>query len=141
MVERQVYDERHCLALQGYKMISHISLGISNIERSTLFYDAVMGAIGIERVWTHPKGLGYGPSKDQEKLNLFVKEGKLPAGPGFHLAFAAPDRNSVDRFHSAAIKCGGMDEGKPGLRPRYSETYYAAFVRDPDGHKLEVVYQ
>jgi len=66
-------------------------------------------------------------------------EGQRPAGPGFHLAFAAPSRQAVDRFHAAAIAHGGGDNGGPGLRPHYGEHYYAAFVMDPDGHALEAV--
>jgi catechol 2,3-dioxygenase-like lactoylglutathione lyase family enzyme len=62
-------------------------------------------------------------------------------GPGFHLAFDAASRASVDRFHAAALAAGGTDEGGPGPRPHYGATYYAAFVRDPDGHKLEAVHQ
>jgi catechol 2,3-dioxygenase-like lactoylglutathione lyase family enzyme len=125
-------------------MISHISLGISDVERSMRFYDAVMDAIGVKRVWTHEKGLGYGRNSDQEKLNLFLKsksDRPLAAGPGFHLAFEAPDRLSVDKFYEEAVALGGKCDGKPGPRPKYSDTYYAAFVFDPDGHKIEIVHQ
>ena len=64
-----------------------------------------------------------------------------PPGPGFHLAFTAPSRAAVDAFHAAAMEAGGRDEGAPGLRPRYGAAYYAAFVIDSDGHKLEAVHQ
>ncbi|GAB4510402.1 MAG: hypothetical protein Tsb0020_27560 [Haliangiales bacterium] len=57
----------------------------------------------------------------------------------FHLAFAAPDRGAVARFHAAALSAGGTDEGAPGVREHYDPGYYAAFVRDPDGHRLEAV--
>jgi len=63
-----------------------------------------------------------------------------PPGPGFHLAFRAPSRAAVDRFHAAALAAGGASDGAPGPRPDYGPTYYAAFVIDPDGHKLEAVY-
>ena len=64
-----------------------------------------------------------------------------PPGPGFHLAFDAPSRSAVDAFHAAGVENGGVDLGAPGLRPHYGENYYAAFVADPDGYKLEAVFQ
>ena len=75
-----------------------------------------------------------------DKLALFLRKDSdraLAAGPGFHLAFAAPSQEAVAAFHAGALANGGTDEGGPGLRPHYGATYYAAFVRDPDGHKLE----
>ena len=63
----------------------------------------------------------------------------LAPGPGFHLAFAAPDRAAVDRFYDAALRTGGQDNGPPGLRPHYGPDYYAAFVIDPDGYHIEAV--
>ncbi len=65
----------------------------------------------------------------------------VPPGPGFHLAFVAESPTAVDCFHAAALASGGTDEGAPGPRPHYGPSYYAAFVRDPDGHKLEAVFQ
>jgi catechol 2,3-dioxygenase-like lactoylglutathione lyase family enzyme len=122
-------------------MLSHLSLGIHDLERSQAFYDAVLGALGYARVWTGARGLGYG-SPGREQLNLFVQEeARVTAGPGFHLAFAAPTPAAVDAFHAAALAHGGHDLGEPGLRPHYGPTYYAAFVLDPDGHKLEAVHQ
>jgi catechol 2,3-dioxygenase-like lactoylglutathione lyase family enzyme len=98
------------------------------------------------RVWSSERGLGYGPpNRDgDEKLALFLQSAaveQLAAGPGFHLALEAPDRSSIDRFHAAAIAAGGKDMGAPGPRPNFGKTYYAAFVLDPDGHKLEAVHQ
>lgn len=76
-----------------------------------------------------------------EILNLFPHSDARPPGPGFHLAFDAPDRAAVHAFHAAAISHGGEDRGVPGLRPDYGPAYYAAFVTDPDGHRLEAVHQ
>jgi len=125
-------------------MLGHLSFGVSDVAASQAFYDAVAPAIGWVRLWTDPRGLGYGPPGGGEKLNLFrVDEPgvQLAAGPRFHLALNAPDRAAVHAFHDAAIAHGGSSYGEPGPRPHYSATYYAAFVRDPDGHKLEIVHQ
>ena len=122
-------------------MLGHISLGVADLARAGTFYDAALGALGYARIWTGANVLGYGRPGGGEKLNLFEVPDPVAPGPGFHLAFEAPDQASVDRFHAAALQSGGTDEGAPGLRPHYGAAYYAAFVRDPDGHKLEAVHQ
>ncbi len=122
-------------------MLSHVSLGVSDLARSVSFYDAVLGAIGSVRVWSYPTAAGYGPPGGDDRLALFERpsdDAPLAAGAGFHLAFTAPDAAAVDAFWRAATSLGGTDEGAPGPRHQYGPTYYAAFVRDPDGHKLEV---
>lgn len=126
-------------------LLSHISFGVSSYEASKKFYDAVLAAIDAECVYQSvaSRTLGYGPTgSGLEVLNLFEKkEGVQPSGPGVHFAFNAPNRSAVREFWEAAMQNGGSDEGKWGLRPDYGEYYYAAFVRDPDGYKLEVVFQ
>lgn len=121
-------------------MISHVSLGVRNLERAAPFYDAVLDALGYVRLWTGADGLGYGPAGGGEKLNVFERVDAAAPGAGFHLAFDAPTMAAVDRFHAAAMAAGGQDEGALGLRPHYGTGYYAAFVRDPEGHKLEAVH-
>ena len=122
-------------------MLGHLSFGVSNLDRSTDFYDAVMAALGFRRVWISANGVGYGLEPGKDKLALFPRADASPPGPGFHLAFDAADRTGVDRFHAAALAAGGTCAGPPGLRPYYSATYYAAFVIDPDGYRLEAVHQ
>lgn len=122
-------------------MLGHLSIGVRDLERAGRFYDAVFATIGWVRVWTEPQGLGYGPPGGNDALAVFSRADAHPPGPGFHLAFNAPDRAAVDAFHAAAIAAGGTDNGPPGPRPQYSPTYYAAFVLDPEGWKLEVVHQ
>lgn len=123
-------------------MLSHVSLGVSDLARATAFYDAVMAALGFQRVWTAEKGVGYGPSAAEEGLTLFRQTGPVRApGPGFHLALNAPDHGAVDRFHAAGLAHGGTDNGPPGLRLHYGPSYYAAFIIDADGHHLEAVHQ
>lgn len=122
-------------------MLGHISLPIVEREASARFYDAVLATLGWVRLWTGDDGLGYGPPGNGEKLNLFVRESVVAGAAGYHFAFNAADRDSVDAFHAAALANGGADNGAPGPRPHYGSSYYAAFVVDPDGHRLEAVHQ
>jgi catechol 2,3-dioxygenase-like lactoylglutathione lyase family enzyme len=123
-------------------MIDHLSLGVSNLARAGAFYDAVLASLGYARVLTHERALGYGPpgARDEVFAVLAVSEpGTLP-GHGSHVAFRAPNREAVDAFHAIALKGGATDEGAPGPRPKYGPGYYAAFVRDLDGHRVEAVF-
>jgi catechol 2,3-dioxygenase-like lactoylglutathione lyase family enzyme len=123
-------------------MLGHLSFGVADLARSTVFYDGVLGALGYVRVWSGEHGVGYAEPGENDKLNLFRQSGNVTTpSAGFHLAFNAPDRASIDAFHAAALGAGGSDAGPPGLRPLYGATYYAAFVLDPDGYKLEAVHQ
>ena len=122
-------------------MLSHVSIGVRNLAGAAAFYDEIFAPLGYARLWTGAGGLGYGPTGGGEKLNIFEHSDAFPPGPGFHLAFVAPHPAAVDAFHAAAMKAGGTDAGEPGPRPQYGPAYYAAFVLDPDGHKLEAVHQ
>lgn len=120
-------------------MLDHLSLGTANLERAAAFYDAALAPLGVVRVWTHPDAVGYGQPGGDDKLAIKQRPGFAAPGPGFHLALTARVRSEVDAFHRAAIAHGGTSDGEPGLRPRYGPGYYAAFVVDPDGHRLEAV--
>jgi catechol 2,3-dioxygenase-like lactoylglutathione lyase family enzyme len=123
-------------------VLSHLSFGVADLANAAAFYDGALGALGYVRVWSNEDGVGYGATGGNDKLALFPQAGRAsPPGAGFHLAFEAPSRAAVDAFHAAALRLGGRDEGAPGARQHYSPTYYAAFVTDPDGHKLEAVHQ
>jgi catechol 2,3-dioxygenase-like lactoylglutathione lyase family enzyme len=122
-------------------MLGHISFGVRDLTRALAFYDAVCLPLGAKRLWTFPDKAGYGPEGGEDILALFVRDGAMAPGEGFHLAFKAPDRPAVRAFHAAALGNGGSDAGQPGERPHYGPTYYAAFVIDPDGYKLEAVHQ
>jgi catechol 2,3-dioxygenase-like lactoylglutathione lyase family enzyme len=122
-------------------MIDHLSLGVSDLARSGVFYDAVLATLGYARVLTHPRALGWGPpgARDEPFAILAAGERARAPGEGCHVAFRAPDRRAVDSFHAVALQHGASDEGGPGLRPQYGPGYYAAFVCDRDGYRLEVV--
>jgi catechol 2,3-dioxygenase-like lactoylglutathione lyase family enzyme len=127
-------------------MLHHVSLGVQDIERAAIFYDASLAPLGYVRLWDdlrhgeEGQAGGYGLPGGGDKLAIKqANAGRHTPGPGFHLAFSAPSRAAVDRFHEAALRHGGRDNGAPGLRPEYGENYYAAFVIAPDGHRIEAV--
>jgi catechol 2,3-dioxygenase-like lactoylglutathione lyase family enzyme len=120
-------------------MLHHISLATPDLARSATFYDAILGALGYRRVFEDETAIGYGVEDGKDKLCLKLRPQSAAPGAGFHLAFAAPSREAVDGFHSAALANGGSDNGAAGLRPNYGAHYYAAFVIDPDGHHVEAV--
>jgi len=122
-------------------MIDHISVGVSDLARAAAFYDAVLEPLGYVRVLTHERAMGWAlpGAKDEVFAVLFAGDRARAPGDGMHIAFAAPSREGVEAFHAAAIRLGAMDEGAPGLRPQHGEGYYAAFVRDLDGHRIEAV--
>jgi catechol 2,3-dioxygenase-like lactoylglutathione lyase family enzyme len=127
---------------RGKRMLGHLSFGVGDLDRAAQFYDEILAPLGCVRVWTNPNGVGFGRPGKGDKLALFAKPLPIIApGPGFHLAFDAPSREAVDAFHAAALKAGGVDCGGPGPRPHSGATYYAAFVIDLDGYKLEAVHQ
>jgi catechol 2,3-dioxygenase-like lactoylglutathione lyase family enzyme len=120
-------------------MLHHLSLGTTNLARSSAFYDAALAALGYTRVWADETAVGYGSPGAGDKLAIKLRSGIVVPGPGFHVAFAAADRDAVARFYEAALLHGGKDNGPPGPRPQYGDNYYAAFVLDPDGYPIEVV--
>jgi catechol 2,3-dioxygenase-like lactoylglutathione lyase family enzyme len=124
-------------------LLHHVSLGVADLDRATRFYDAALAPLGLVRVWEDSSAVdaavGYGRPGQPDVLALKQRAAALAPGPGFHLALTAPDRVAVERFHAAALAHGGSDEGAPGLRPHYGPEYFAAFVRDPDGHRIEAV--
>jgi catechol 2,3-dioxygenase-like lactoylglutathione lyase family enzyme len=120
----------------GNEMLDHVTLGVSDIERSKAFYDLALGPLGIERLYAEGDGAaGYGANG---KAFFWIGR-KSVLQTGAHVAFTAPDRETVDRFYKIALAAGGTDNGAPGLRLHYHEAYYGAFVLDPDGHNIEAV--
>lgn len=123
-------------------MFDHISVGVSDLDRSVAFYDAALSPLGYVRLWMQPRAAGYGvPGFTGEAPFAIIRFGDEMRGPepGLHLAFAAQSREAVDGFHAAGVAHGGTCDGPPGIREHYNPGYYAAFVVDPDGHRLEAV--
>lgn len=121
-------------------MLHHISFAVENLERSTAFHDATLSTLGYVRVWADKTAVGCGMPGGGDKFAIKLQSARATVpGPGFHLAFAAPSREAVACFHEAALSDGGKDNGLPGPRPDYGENYYAAFVIDPDGYRIEAV--
>ncbi|MBX9942673.1 MAG: VOC family protein [Reyranella sp.] len=118
-------------------MFDHVSLGVSDIKRSGRFYDAALAPLGFSRLSDGESSLGYGAEVVALWLGATKKPVKADLESGLHFCFVAKDRKAVDAFHAAALKAGGKDNGKPGLRTDYGPTYYAAFAIDPDGYRIE----
>lgn len=120
-------------------MFHHLSIGVKDLDKSGRFYDAAMGALGFRRVFEDETAIGYGVEDGKDKLCLKLRPDSVAPGPGFHLAFSAQSRVAVDSFHLRALSAGGTDNGAPGLRSHYGPHYYAAFLIDPDGYRVEAV--
>ncbi|WP_192248008.1 VOC family protein [Mesorhizobium silamurunense] len=118
-------------------MLDHISIGVRDANASKRFYDAALQPLGYSCLSQSPGSLGYGA----KTVELWVNEAGRPVpadkDSGLHFCFAAPTRAGVDAFHAAALREGGQDNGPPGLRAAYGDNYYAAFVIDPDGYRME----
>jgi len=120
-------------------MIDHLSLAVADIDRAKKFYDAVLAPLGYRLMMEFPGVAGYGDRHPTFWIGQ-PRDGEAPVLPtNFHLAFVARDRAAVDAFYRAAVAAGASDNGAPGLRPVYHPDYYAAFVIDPDGYKIEAV--
>lgn len=128
-------------------MLHHMSIAVADLGRSTAFYDAALAPLGYVRNWTHEasagykeSAIGYGPPGVEDAFALRERrQGVAASSDGFHVAFDAPSREAVLAFHRAALAHGGTDNGGAGLHPEYGPHYFAAFVIDPDGYRLEAV--
>jgi len=116
-------------------MIVHVAFEVSDLERSARFYDAVFHALGARRLFKSKSAVAYGI--DHEQFWIVVR-GRPPA-PGYgHVALAASGRAAVNGAHAAGLANGGIDDGAPGPRPQYGARYYAGYLLDPDGLKVEL---
>jgi catechol 2,3-dioxygenase-like lactoylglutathione lyase family enzyme len=119
-------------------MIDHVSVSVRDLARASKFYEAVLGTIGYLKHDVRPARVGFGKTYPEFWINL---RPTLAAAPdtGHHVCLRAREARAVDAFHAAALAAGGTSDGAPGLRPQHGEGYYAAFVRDPDGNRIEAV--
>ena len=120
-------------------MIDHISVGVADLERAARFYAAALSALGLSRLVTRPATIGFGKAYPEFWINLRKGMAKVPHEAGTHICLRAGTTTEVDAFHAAAISNGGLSDGAPGLRPHDRVKYYAAFVLDPDGNRIEAV--
>ena len=123
-------------------MIDHISIGVSDLKASTAFYKEVLSHLDYELRDARRATSGFGRrGKTHSEFWLNARPGMepVPASSGTHICLRTKSANAVKAFYDAAVKLGAIDDGAPGIRSHYSENYYAAFIRDFDGNKIEVV--
>lgn len=120
-------------------MIDHVSVGVRDLARAGAFYERVLGVIGYVALERRAATIGFGKSYPDFWINARAGMAPLPADFGGHACFRARSEAIVDAFHAAALEAGGQSDGAPGLRPQHGEGYYAAFVRDLDGNRIEAV--
>jgi catechol 2,3-dioxygenase-like lactoylglutathione lyase family enzyme len=120
-------------------MIDHVSVGVADLERAARFYEAALAPLGLSRVVTRAATIGFGKSYPEFWINLRAGMTKVAADSGVHVCLRAKITADVDAFHAAALAAGGVSGSAPGLRPHDRVRYYAAFVIDPDGNRIEAV--
>ncbi len=126
--------------MENPSIVSHLSIGTARLEAAAEFYDRVLDTFGCRRIMEFPGGVAYGRAFPEFWIQTPMNGAPASSGNGFHVAFIATSHAQVDAFHAAALAAGGTDDGPPGPRPAYGPTYYAAYVRDLDGHKIEATY-
>jgi catechol 2,3-dioxygenase-like lactoylglutathione lyase family enzyme len=120
-------------------MIDHISVGVTDLERSARFYQATLAALGFSRLVTRPGTVGFGKSYPEFWINLRQGMAKVAPESGVHICLRAKAAAEFDAFHAVALNTGCASDGAPGLTPHDRVRYYAAFVIDPDGNRIEAV--
>jgi catechol 2,3-dioxygenase-like lactoylglutathione lyase family enzyme len=120
-------------------MIDHISIEVSDLKRATKFYEDVLSTLGMIKVRSWPAASGFGKAYPEFWINARPDMPKTRNDSGMHVCLRARDKDTVDAFYAAAMRAGGASDGAPGKRPEYNDKYYAAFIRDLDGNRVEVV--
>ena len=120
-------------------MIDHVSVGVSDLERAARFYELALAPLGLSRLVTRPATVGFGKNYPEFWINLRAGMNAVPHESGSHICLRAKTTAEVDAFHAAALGAGGTSDGAPGLRPHDRVRYYAAFIIDLDGNRIEAV--
>lgn len=120
-------------------MIDHVSIPVADLDRAVRFYEAVLATLGYAKLEVRPATIAFGKRYSEFWLNH--RPGLRPQldGSGAHVALRATSREMVDAFHAAALANGGVSDGAPGLRAQHGNGYYAAYILDPDGNRIEAV--
>jgi catechol 2,3-dioxygenase-like lactoylglutathione lyase family enzyme len=121
-------------------MIDHVSIAVRDLKAAERFYTALFLTLGMSKLREWPDAaFGFGKKYPEFWINRRVDMAPVAAGSGVHICLRAPSTAAVDAFHTAALAAGGASDGAPGFRAHYHESYYAAFIRDPDGNRIEAV--
>src|SRR5262245_7916907 len=120
-------------------MIDHVSIAVRDLTGCARFYDVALAPLGFRRMIVRPTTIGFGKRYPEFWLNERRAMTAVDVESGVHVALRAPDTQAIDAFHIAALQAGGTSDGAPGPRPEYIVGYYAAFVRDPEGNRIEAV--
>jgi catechol 2,3-dioxygenase-like lactoylglutathione lyase family enzyme len=120
-------------------MIDHISVGVSDLDRSARFYELTLAPLGLAKLVTRPATVGFGKRYPEFWINLRPGMPSVASESGCHICLRAKSESEIDAFHGAALSAGGESDGAPSLRPHDRVRYYAAFIRDPDGNRIEAV--
>ena len=121
-------------------MIDHISIAVRDLKKAEPFYASLLAPLGMTKLREWPDAaVGFGKKYPEFWINKRTAMDRVTEDSGVHICLRAPDTASVDAFYAAALKAGGSSDGAPGLRPHYYPGYYAAFIRDADGNRIEAV--
>jgi catechol 2,3-dioxygenase-like lactoylglutathione lyase family enzyme len=120
-------------------MIDHVSVAVRDLKLASGFYEAVLATLGYAKLETRSATVAFGKRYSEFWINHRPGMVPLQSDGGSHIALRASSREQVDAFHTAALANGGTSDGEPALRPQHGEGYYAAFIRDPDGNRIEAV--
>lgn len=120
-------------------MIDHVSIAVRDLAAAGVFYETVLAAVGYTKHIVRPTTIGFGKAYPDFWLNQRRDMAPVDPDSGVHVCLRASDAEAIDAFHAAALRAGATSDGAPGLRPEYTAGYYAAFIRDPDGNRIEAV--
>jgi catechol 2,3-dioxygenase-like lactoylglutathione lyase family enzyme len=120
-------------------MIDHVSISVRDLATSAAFYERLLAPLGYTRMINRPATIGFGKKYPEFWINLRADMPPIPADTGTHICLRASSEDAVRAFHAVAIEHGGKSDGEPGPRQAALTTYYGAFIKDPDGNKIEAV--